>query len=263
MKKVAQVPGLVVPILLMALIACATAASGESEKNILQTTLMEPDQQTLEVSTEELQTILRERTATAFDARPFMEYATSHIPGALNVAMKPGASVDLYVSDPAEVGRVVQDNKDAPIVLYCNGPFCGKSKRLSEELLEAGYTNVRRYQLGAPTWRALVGVMQIEAEGIGYVWEQDQTAVWIDARDPQESSADPIPNARSLPLAEVKEGKKDGRLPMDDHNTRLIVFGRDGAQAREVAESIAHNAFHNVTFFDGLLEEFRPATADS
>jgi hypothetical protein len=28
------------------------------------------------------------------------------------------------------------------------GPFCGKSKRLAEELLEAGYTNVRRYQLG-------------------------------------------------------------------------------------------------------------------
>ena len=35
----------------------------------------------------ELQTILQENSATVFDARPFMEYATSHIPGALNVAM--------------------------------------------------------------------------------------------------------------------------------------------------------------------------------
>ena len=42
----------------------------------------------------------------------------------------------------------------ARVVLYCNGPFCQKSKRLAAELLEAGFTNVRRYQLGMPTWRA-------------------------------------------------------------------------------------------------------------
>ncbi len=186
-----------------------------------------------------------------------MEYATSHIPGALNVAPKPGVSVDFYISDPAEVGRVVQDNKAAPIVLYCNGPFCGKSKRLSQELLDAGYTDVRRYQLGAPTWRALVGVMQIEAEGVEYVWEKDQTAVWIDARDTAESNADPVPNAQNIPLDEVKAAKKDGRLPMNDHNTRIIVFGSDEGQAQAVAESIAQNAFHNVSFFAGPLETFR------
>ncbi len=218
---------------------------------------MELDQKTSEVSTEELQTILRENTATVFDARPFMEYATSHIPGALNVAPKPGVSIDFYISDPAEVGRVVQENKAAPIVLYCNGPFCGKSKRLSQELLDAGYTNVRRYQLGAPTWRALVGVMQIEAEGVEYVWDKDQTAVWIDARDPAESNADPVPNAKNIPLDEVKAAKKDGRLPMNDHNTRIIVFGSDEGQAQAVAESIAQNAFHNVSFFAGPLESIR------
>ena len=43
----------------------------------------------------------------------------------------------------------------SPIIRYCNGPFCGKSNRLAEELLEVGYANVRRHQLGAPVWRAL------------------------------------------------------------------------------------------------------------
>ena len=37
---------------------------------------------------------------------------------------------------------------------------------------------------------------------------------------------------------------------MEDHNTRVIVFCRDGAQARAVAEAIIgeafHKAFHNV-----------------
>ena len=67
-------------------------------------------------------------------------------------------------------------------MLYCNGPFCGKSKRLSEELLDAGFSNVRRYQLGIPTWRALVGVTQIELDGARYVFDGDKTAVWVDAR---------------------------------------------------------------------------------
>jgi len=52
-----------------------------------------------------------------------------------------------------EIERAVKGEKSTPIVLYCNGPFCHKSKRLSAELLEAGFTNVRRYQLGMPTWR--------------------------------------------------------------------------------------------------------------
>jgi hypothetical protein len=39
-----------------------------------------------EISVSELRGILAERSATVFDARPFLEYAISHIPGALNVA---------------------------------------------------------------------------------------------------------------------------------------------------------------------------------
>lgn len=173
---------------------------------------MEPDQKTLELSTEELRKILVEKSATVFDARPFNEYAVSHIPGAVNVSAKPGVPISLYVSDVSEIGRVVQDNKAAPIALYCNGPFCGKSKRLAEELLAAGYTNVRRYQLGIPVWRALGGITEIEAEGVQYVREKDQTAVWIDARDPEEFTANPIPNARNLPLSGVKPGKDMGEV---------------------------------------------------
>jgi rhodanese-related sulfurtransferase len=243
-------------------------ASGQTAMPIQQTTLLELDQKTPEISTEELRQILAEKSATVFDARPFNEYAVSHIPGAVNVAAKPGVSLSLYVSDVVEIGRVVQDNKAAPIVLYCNGPFCGKSKRLAEELLAAGYTNVRRYQLGMPVWRALGGITEVEAEGVQYVREKDQTAVWIDARDPEEFMANPVPHARNLPLSgvkpgkdvgEVKKAKDDGRLPMDDHNTRIIVFGRDGAQAKAVAEAIAREAFHNVSYFAGSLEQLRTA----
>jgi rhodanese-related sulfurtransferase len=236
----------------------AAAQPGAATASIMQATLLEPNQKTTEVSTDELRAILAEKSGYVFDARPPLEFAVSHIPGALNVAQKPGTPTSLYISDVAEIGRLVPGT-DAAIVLYCNGPFCGKSKRLAEELLEAGYSNVRRYQLGAPTWRALVGVMQIEADALRYVYEGDRTAVWFDARDAASFQAGSIPGARNLEKADVTKAKDDGRLPMDDHNTRIVVFGADGAQARAVADEIAKNAFHNVTFFDGTLAELRAA----
>lgn len=243
-------------------------ADAQSSANIHQATLLESDQKTKEVSTEELRSILADKSAIVFDARPFKEYAISHIPGAVNVSAKAGVSMSFYVSDVAEIGRVLKGNKAASIVLYCNGPFCGKSKRLASELLEAGYTNVRRYQLGIPVWRALGGVTRIEREGIRYAIENDRTAVFIDAREEAEFKAGGTPHARNIPqsrlkpgkdVGEIKAAKDDGRLPMEDHNTRIIVFGRTAEQARAVAEAIVGEAFHNVSFFDGSFDQFRSA----
>jgi rhodanese-related sulfurtransferase len=238
-------------------VAVALTAHAQQARTIHQAVLGEFNQRTPEVSTEELHRILAERTATVLDARPFLEYAVSHIPGARNVAAKPGVPMSMYVSDVAEIGRIVSGEKSAPLVLYCNGPFCGKSKRLAEELLQAGYTNVRRYQLGIPVWRALVGLTQIELEGVRYVQAGDRTAVFIDARTADEFKAGTLAGARNVPLADVAKAKDDGRLPMNDHNTRIIVFGKDGAQARAVAEGLAKNAFHNVAFYGGSYESLK------
>lgn len=221
---------------------------------VFQTTLGEANQKTAEVSTEELRRLLTDGSTMVFDSRPHLEYAISHIPGAQNVSAKPGVPMSVYVSDVAEIARVVPDKATA-IVLYCNGPFCGKSKRLGEELLEVGYTNVRRYQLGAPTWRALVGIMQIEMDGVRYVRDGDRTAVWVDARSADEFRAGSLPGARNIPAAEVVAAKDDGRLPIEDHNTRIIVFGTDPEQVRAATAEIAKNAFHNVSFFAGTLDD--------
>jgi len=55
--------------------------------------------------------------------------------------------------------------------------------------LAAGLTNVRRYPLGIPVWRALDGATQIEFDAVAYVHEMDRTAVFIDARDPEDFQA--------------------------------------------------------------------------
>jgi rhodanese-related sulfurtransferase len=220
--------------------------------NIYQATLNELGEKTREVSTSELVRILGQKSAVLFDARTALEYAIGHIPGAINAAPKPGTPMSQYVSDAAEIGRIVP-NKSAPVIVYCNGPFCGKSRRLGEDLVNAGHTNVRRYQLGTPVWRALVGPMVIEPAGIRYIQQRDDTAAFIDARAPEEFASGSLSAARNIPLSDVIEAKDDGRLPMDDFNTRVIVFGRDGAQSNAVAEALAHNGFINVKYFDGTF----------
>ena len=37
----------------------------------------------------------------------------------------------------------------------------------------------------------------------------------------------------------------------EDHNTRILVIGADRAAARYVAEALAREAFHNVSYFAG------------
>lgn len=251
-----------------AVLLSSQSADAQSAANIYRATLMDAYQAAAEVSTAELQKILADNSAVVIDARPFREYAVSHIPGAVNVSARAGVPISSYVSDVVEVGRLLNGNKTTPIVLYCNGPFCGKIKRLASELSEAGYTNVRRYQLGIPVWRALGGLTEIEREGLRHVISNDRTAVFIDAGEVSEFRSRSAARARNIPasglrpgkdVGEIKVAKDDGRLPMEDHNTRIIVFGRTAQQAKAVAEAIAREAFHNVSYFDGSFSEFRSA----
>jgi rhodanese-related sulfurtransferase len=251
----------------MAAITMLPATSALAQ-TVFDTTLGETNQTTAEVSTQELKEIIKRGDAVVLDARPPLEYAVSHIPGALNVAPQPGRPAHLYVSDVAEIGRLVGGVKTKALVIYCNGPFCGKTKRLGPELLLAGYTNVRRYQLGAPVWRSLAGeAMQTELAALRYI-AQDKTAIWIDAREAAAFKAGTIPGARNIAPSGLRPGKDqgvmkqakdDGRLPMDDHNTRVIVFGSTSKDARAVADAIAGEAFHNVSFVAEPVEQVQRA----
>ncbi len=247
---------------LVGVIVFSPFAVAQTPPNVYEAILVEDTPKTTNISTEELRRVLREKTATVFDVRTFEEYAIDHIPGAVNVAGKPGTTREEFTSDVDQIGSIVKGNKAAPMVLYCSGPYCGKSKRVADELVEAGYRNVRRYQLGIPVWRALGEVTEIELEGIQYVLGRDQTAVLIDTRDAEQFRAGTTASARNIPASrveEVKKAKKDGRLPMEDHNTRIVVFGVDRVHAKAVAEALAKNSFHNVSYYPGTFEQLRAA----
>ena len=254
--------------LLAALALMAVTILGLIGRSWLRPTLAPDDQHAGELSTEEFQRILAADQDVVIDTRPHLEYSISHIPGARNVAARPGIPMSVYVSDVAEVGRLVGGDINRPLVLYCNGPFCPKSKRLSDELRLAGHKNIRRYQLGIPVWRAFGGVTVIEPDGLRHVVARDRTAVVIDVRETDEFQRGTLPGARNIPRSAVVEGrdvgeirraKDDGRLPMQDHNTRVIVVGRSAGDARFVAQALTYEAFHNVAYFPGTFEEAKAA----
>ena len=111
--------------------------------SIYQATLAESNEKTHEVSTEQVRRILADGSAGVLDSRKHSEYVAGHIPGARNVDAPPSEYV-------AAVERLVGGDKGKALVLYCNGPLCQASKRISEQLVAAGFINVRRYQLGIP-----------------------------------------------------------------------------------------------------------------
>ena len=237
----------------LAVLSMLTAAPVSAQIN--QATLLEPGQATSEISTDEMKLVLETGSAAVFDARPVEEFSISHIPGAFNVGPKAGQPISLYTSDVADIGTILGNDKSRSIVLYCNGPFCGKSKRVAADLLKAGYKDVRRYQLGMPVWRALVGLAQIETSALVRVYRLDRTSWFVDARPNDQFKRGSIRGAHNVAAGQVVAAKDDGRVPMEDHNTRIIVFGADTAQARAVAQELANNAFSNVTFWAGSAAE--------
>jgi rhodanese-related sulfurtransferase len=237
---------------LLVLGASAASADGAGP-SIHQATLAEANQDTAEVSEGELRNILAAHSALVLDTRSHAEFVAGHIPGARNLAVAPSQVA-------AAVERLANGDKGQPIVLYCNGPFCQASRRTGSALVAAGFTNVRRFQLGMPIWRALGGPTEVELEGIVRVSGRDRTAVFVDARAEELFARGTVPGARNLPVAQYASGAlKKAPLPEDDFNTRIVLFGEDATQARALAEALSKRPWHNVMYFPGSYEELRSA----
>jgi len=218
-------------------------AQARSRPSVYQTTLEEPNQVTPEITTEALVAILAAKSEPVFDVRSAKEYAIGHIPGTINVS-------------ELEVQRISElyPDRGTRMILYCNGPSCGKSKRTSEQLVAFGYTRVRRYQLGISVWRALSHTVQTDLPGFDYIYTGDRTAVFVDARTPAEYARGTVAGAVNIQKGEAAAANDDGRLPLTDKGTRIVVFGRTNEQAKVVATEIAGKAYWNSSYFGGTFD---------
>jgi rhodanese-related sulfurtransferase len=229
--------------------ALAVIAVPAFAQNVFQATLAETNQKTPEANTADVQRAFADGSAIVVDSRKRAEYVGGHIAGAKNAS-----SVD-------EMLKVVNSDKGKAIILYCNGQHCQASRNLSGELIAAGFTNVRRYQLGIPMWRTLNGPVEIELEGIVRIFGADHTAVYFDARSSEELARGTLAGAHNIPIDDtgrVAPGEKAPTL-QNDFNLRIILFGRDGAQARKLADAVGKTPYQNVSYFPGTFEALAAA----
>jgi rhodanese-related sulfurtransferase len=228
-----------------------------AQSSVYQATLGEANQKTPEASTADVQRALADGSAIVIDARKRAEYVAGHIAGAINAAPQPGAPPTAFLAD---VTRMVGGDKSKALILYCNGQHCQASRNLSGQLLAAGFTNVRRYQLGIPMWRALNGPVEIELEGIMRIYKVDQTALFFDARSAEDFAKASLPGSHNVPADKLAtDGLRKAPMPSNDFNTRIILFGRDAAQARTLADAVGKTPFQNVSYFPGTFEALAAA----
>jgi rhodanese-related sulfurtransferase/DNA-binding transcriptional ArsR family regulator len=93
------------------------------------------------VGADELLDRARKGLVTVLDVRPPEEFASGHLPGAINIP------IDQLEKRLAELPRRKE------IVAYCRGPFCLMSYSAVAILRKKGL-NARRLQDGLPEWRA-------------------------------------------------------------------------------------------------------------
>jgi rhodanese-related sulfurtransferase len=225
---------------------------------VLQAIWADTGQTTAEVTTEEVRKILADGSAIVVDTRSAAEFAAGHLPGVRHIATRADGPAAEYVE---AVARLAGGQKNAALVLYCNGPFCKRTRSLGKHLVEAGFTNVRRYQLGIPVWRALGGPTAIELDGILRLYGIDRTASFFDARTPVEFARGSLAGAHNVPADGTLEEVMKAPLPRDDFNSRVVLFGRDGAQARKLADTLSQTPFHNILYFPGSYEALAAAVA--
>lgn len=227
--------------------AALTGPAHAQASDIVHATLGETSP-TIDISTAETRQALGDGSAIVVDARTVAEFDAGHLPGARLVERTSPSHLDA-------VAKITNGNKAARLVLYCNGPYCKASRRLAAELVKAGYTNVVRYQLGLPVWRALGGPVVIESSGVARIVKADQTALFIDLRPAADFAKGTLGNARNIRV----EALAAARLPDDDFNRRIVLFGSDEAEARKAAHIMSKRPWHNVSYYAGSFESLRQA----
>ncbi|MBD3368558.1 MAG: hypothetical protein GF405_10390, partial [Candidatus Eisenbacteria bacterium] len=97
-----------------------------------------------------------------FDVRHWSDHRRGHIPGSVNLTSRLfDDSLDIYIAEHwPELDRTTD-----PIVTYCYGPDCIRSRRTSTIAARKGFLFVERFYEGLEGWRSIGGPMVKNDDG--------------------------------------------------------------------------------------------------
>jgi len=176
----------------------------------------------VEITTDELLALMTgEAPYTLVDARPARRFLAATIP----------TSVNAWPSDGAEaVLSVLPEDKSQLVIFYCGGPTCPYTGQSVDIAMEAGYTNVKGYQAGAPNWKKRQLPMHTDAKWLSE--RLNPGHVVIDVRNPAIASMEHIPTAVAMQAASFQalterfiEQQKPAMLPgVADKKAPIIMY---------------------------------------
>lgn len=197
-----------------------------------------------------------------FDARTYGGYFEAHIPTAV--------FVDNTQYGVKYTGFAPED-KGMEIIAYCGGFFCHKSHQLAEELIGDGYTNVKVFAGGMPSWKQAglpifgtnsgdsdfdvsAGIVDrsLSAEEFDEM-VQSGTQV-VDVRGDSEVASGMIDGAFHIPDGDINNNDPsvEEKLP-EDKNTTLVIHCASGARAAGVVEKVVDLGYEEVYYLNGPI----------
>jgi len=101
------------------------------------------------------------RSFVLFDVRHWGDHATGHIPGAVGLSSSFFAdSLDVYIArDWPDI-----DRSSTPVVTYCYGSNCIRSRNTATQAARSGFTYVERFYRGIEGWRLVGGELLRDEE---------------------------------------------------------------------------------------------------
>jgi ArsR family transcriptional regulator len=129
-----------------AVLGLTAALSGVAQRNLAEVDRIRrayfAERDSMEpVSREDLLGRMRDGLVTVLDVRPADEFATGHLPGAVNI---PLGELEQ---------RLAELDPQQEVVAYCRGPWCVLSFEAVAALRARGFS-VRRLEDGLPEWKA-------------------------------------------------------------------------------------------------------------
>ncbi len=197
------------------------------------------------------------------DARPYKMYFDEHIPNSIPMD-------DTLFSQ--KYATIIPTDKSSDIIIYCGGFSCGKSHTVAKELVARGYTNVKVYAGGLPTWKA-AGLPSFGMKSTGGSFNvaegkvdrgltPDQftekikatNVVVLDVRTAEERSNGAIPGSIHIPDSEIHANPQAiaSKLPKDK-NTTILIHCASGVRAGGVVNKVADLGYPNTFYLNNAI----------
>lgn len=178
------------------------------------------------------------------DSRPKKrKYDKGHIPGAISI---PDTEFE-------QKKAMLPEDKSTPLIFYCGGLKCKLSMKSSKKALAAGYTKVRYFPTGFPSWKKAGGAVEkgdaakkvaikaggedgtISIESFLEIVEKDPDSVYIiDVRDADEFAEGNLKMAKNIPIDKL--GDQVESLPSDKP---IIFICSAGARSGEAYDTVS------------------------